>query len=211
MCYGARCAHYRRAQVDHSGRIDPDDLKTSFAYKLFKEIAPERNLKLTAVTGKVQHNATTGHALVEHEDLVDEDMDVSEARSAYTGSRRHLNQRYALLRSSNSDTRIATEEAKYRANPTLPATTPLEQYAKEVAEWENSGGAARKARLIDTQATRAAALNKLRNTGQEPDMPKYGKFIYTYKKHLLKIVSKYGRRNDPDIRPMTVLYEGPLL
>ena len=70
---------------------------------------------------------------------------VSEARSAYTGSRRPLNERYAQLRSSNSDTRIATEEAKYRANPTLPATTPLEQYAKDVADWENSGGAARKA------------------------------------------------------------------
>ena len=34
--------------------IDADDIKTSFAYKLFKELAEERKLKMTAVTGKIQ-------------------------------------------------------------------------------------------------------------------------------------------------------------
>ena len=212
MCYGARCTRYQRAQVDHMGMIPANDIKTSFAYKLFKDLAQVRSLKMTAVTGKIQHDSTSGRALVEHEDMIDENMEFAEAAKAQTVSKGPLNQQYSQLTSSGTSvSTINTEVAKYRANPTLAATTPLEQYAKDLVNWENSGGTAMKARVASAQAAKGAAVANLRGANQDENMHKYGKFIYTYKNNVLKIVSKYGKLNDPVIVPMKVLYQGPLL
>ena len=212
MCYGARCARYQRATVNHQGMVATNDLKTSFAYQLFKELAQTRQVKMTAVTGKIQHDATSGRALVEHEDMIDENMEFAEAAKAQTVSKGPLIGQYnALLQSGNSVATINAEAAKYRSNPALAAANPLQQYAKDLVTWERSGGDAIKARVATAQAAKRTATTNLTQAGQEENMPKYGKFIYTYKNNILKIVSKYGKPNDGVIVPMTVLYQGPLL
>jgi hypothetical protein len=212
MCYGARCAHYQKAQVDHMGMIPANELSTSFAYRLFKDLAQARILKLTAVTGKIQHDATSGWGLVEHEDLIDENMEFAEAARAQTVSKGPLIQQYnSLLQNGNSVTSINTEVTKYRNNPGLVANTPLQQYAKDLVNWENTGGNAIKARVANAQQAKRTAGDNLQLAGQTENMHKYGKFIYTYKSGVLKIVSKYGKPNDPVMVPMTVLYQGALL
>jgi hypothetical protein len=212
MCYGARCARYQRATVDHMGTIAANDLKTSFAYRLFKELAQTRQIKMTAVTGKIQHDSTSGRGLVEHEDMIDENMEFAEAAKAQTVSKGPLIGRYnALIQGGTSAGAITTEAAKYRADSTLAAATPLQQYAKDLVAWENSGGNAMKARVVNAQAAKQTAASNLRKTGQDENMPKYGKFIYTYKNNILTIVTKYGKPTDGAMVPMTVLYQGALL
>jgi hypothetical protein len=210
-CYGARYARYQRAQVDHTGMIADDDLRTSFAYQLFKELVEGRKVKLTAVTGKIQHETTQGCALVEHEDMIDENMEFSEAARAQTVSKGDLIGRYNALLKNNTATVINAEVKNFRDHPTLVAVTPLQHYAQDLVNWENTGGNAIMARVRDAKAAKDAAAQRITSAGQNTDMRKYGKFIYAYKNGILKIVSKYGKVNDPVIVPMTVLYQGPLL
>jgi hypothetical protein len=211
MCYGARCARYQRAQVDHMGMMASNDLSTSFAYRLFKELAQVRGVKMTAVTGKIQHDSTSGRALVEHESMIDENMEFSEAAKAQTVSKGPLIAQYNALLGGNPVAQINAEVAKYRANPGLVAVTPLEHYAKDLVTWENSGGNAVKARVDGARIAKQTALTALNQAGQEQEMHKYGKFIYTYKGGILQIVSKYGKPNDAVMVPMKVLYQGVLL
>jgi hypothetical protein len=85
MCYGARCKDYRSANVNHQGAIDIGNLKTSFAYRLLYELVQQGySPALSAVTGKIQHDHTSGRALVEKEELIDINMELAESMRAYT-------------------------------------------------------------------------------------------------------------------------------
>jgi hypothetical protein len=85
MCYGARCKDYRSANVNHQGAMDIGDLKTSFAYRLMYELVQlNRTPLISAVTGKIQHNNTTGRALVEREELIDVNMELAESMRTFT-------------------------------------------------------------------------------------------------------------------------------
>jgi hypothetical protein len=78
MCYGARSATWQHALADHQGRMSPQILATSFAYRLFKEICTLRNVRLTARTGRVNHNPGTGVVNVEEDMAIDEYIDMDE-------------------------------------------------------------------------------------------------------------------------------------
>ena len=85
MCYGARCKDYRSANVNHQGAMSIDNLKTSFAYRLVYELVQlGYSPLLTAVTGKIQHDNTSGRALIEHEELIDVNMELAVASKQYT-------------------------------------------------------------------------------------------------------------------------------
>jgi hypothetical protein len=85
MCYGARCKNFRSKNVNHQGLIDEDDLRTSFAYRLFYELVHRGYSPiLSAVTGKIQHDSTSGRALVEREELIDVNMDLAEIQRQFT-------------------------------------------------------------------------------------------------------------------------------
>ena len=166
---------------------------------------------MTAVTGKIQHETTQGCALVEHEDMIDENMEFSEAARAQTQSKGDLVGRYKTLLNTNTASAINAEVKRFREHPGTIAITPLQQYAQDMVNWENADGNAIMARVKDAKAAKDAAAQNLISAGQNTDMRKYGKFMYTYKSGTLKIVSKYGKMNDPVMLPMTVLYQGPLL
>lgn len=85
MCYGARCKNFKSAVVNHQGLIDIDDLKTAFAYRLVYELHQlGHNPTVTAVTGKIQHDSTSGRALIEREELIDVNMDLAEASRTFS-------------------------------------------------------------------------------------------------------------------------------
>ena len=50
VCFGARSQNYR---VNHDGDLAEEDIKSSFAYKFFKEICTKADVTLTARTGSV--------------------------------------------------------------------------------------------------------------------------------------------------------------
>lgn len=85
MCYGARCKDYRSANVNHQGAMDIGNLKTSFAYRLVYELVQlGRTPLMSAVTGKIQHDSTSGRALVEREELIDVNMELAELSRQFT-------------------------------------------------------------------------------------------------------------------------------
>lgn len=85
MCYGARCKDYRSSNVNHMGAMKIGDLKTSFAYRLTYELAQAGYRQtVSAVTGKIQHDSTSGRALVEREELIDVNMELAETMRQFT-------------------------------------------------------------------------------------------------------------------------------
>lgn len=85
MCYGARCRDFRSANVNHQGAMGINDLRTSFAYRLVYELAQlGYRQTLSAVTGKIQHDSTSGRALIEKEELIDVNMELAEASRTFT-------------------------------------------------------------------------------------------------------------------------------
>lgn len=85
MCYGARCKDYRSANVNHQGAMSIGDLKTSYAYRLAYELTQLGfRQTISAVTGKIQHDNTSGRALIEKEELIDVNMELAEAMRTFT-------------------------------------------------------------------------------------------------------------------------------
>ncbi|HZU24801.1 MAG TPA: hypothetical protein VFA04_04725 [Bryobacteraceae bacterium] len=222
MCYGARCRNYRRAQIDHMGAIASADLATSFAYQLYKPLAQTLSVRMSAVTGKIQHDNTSGRALVEVEEMIDENMEFAEAAKAQTQSKGPLLAQLKNLQASGvKESEIKQKEAYYRLNPNAWAATPVEVYAKGLIAWENNAwtdasgqnwtGTQLKQRVENAKGAKRTAIQNLQANNMDEMMPKYGKFIYTYKSGVLKIVSKYGNPGGTNVGPGTVLYQGALL
>ena len=189
MCYGARCREWRSAKVNHMGMVHQDDLRTSFAYGLFYHLVQTQslNVRLTALTGKIQHESTTGQALVEHEDMIDINMDIAELDKAKRASM------------------IAA------VGQLLPQDQQDETYKANYAAWKTGAGKDLLAQANQLRKDRKDLASNLYKTGQNDMMGKYGKFLYNYSAGTLHIISKYGNPNDVNMKPGTVLYSGGLL
>lgn len=189
MCYGARCKRYLSADVNHQGMIPQQDLVTSFAYRLYYRLVHDHAIKarLSAVTGKIAHDSSTGGALVEVEEMIDLNMEFSEANSAKLASMKAVVGAPKALNEQDDD------------------------YKAKYAAWSKSDeGSALSKRVKDAQAARNAAVAKLPVAKGSGSMHKYGKIEYRLEKSVLAIVSKYGD-TATTLAPGTVLYSGPLL
>jgi hypothetical protein len=67
VCFGARSADFNK---NHDGNLEPADIKSSFAYKFFKEICTKADITITARTGSVSFDSKTGRSLVQTEAAV---------------------------------------------------------------------------------------------------------------------------------------------
>ena len=79
VCFGARSANFR---VNHDGKLDKEDIKSSFAYKFFREICTKADVIMTARTGSVSFDDKTGRSLVQTEAAVQADIELGEIRAA---------------------------------------------------------------------------------------------------------------------------------
>lgn len=189
MCYGARCRNYLSANVNHQGMIPQADLVTSFAYRLFYRLVHDHAIKarLSAVTGKVSHDSQTGGAMVEVEEMIDLNMEFSEANKDKLASMRE-----AVGAPKPLNEQDATYKAKYDA-------------------WSSSpGGAALTQRVKTAQQARKAVADNLPTEKGSGSMLKYGKIEYRLKAGKLIIASKYGD-SAAGLKAGTVLYSGELL
>jgi hypothetical protein len=189
MCYGARCKNYLSAEVNHQGMISPEDLATSFAYRLFYHLFRDHGtlIRLSAVTGKISHDSQTGNAMVEVEEMIDLNMEFSEANSAKLAS---------MKQAVGAPKPVHEQDAAYKAN---------------YAAWSaGSEGAALMQRVKKAQTDRKNVLDSLPQEKRSGTMHKYGKIEYRTKGSKLAIASKYG---DPGsgLKAGTVLYSGDLL
>lgn len=189
MCYGARCRDYMSANVNHQGMIPQADLVTSFAYRLFYALVHDHNVRasLSAVTGKISHDSQTGGAMVEVEEMIDLNMEFSEANSAKLTSMRAA---VGELKPLNE------QDAAYKANFDAWKTSP--------------GGAATSQRVQTAQAAKKATLAGLPMQKSSGAMHKYGKIEYRVKGATLSIRSKHGD-GATGLAAGTALYTGALL
>jgi hypothetical protein len=187
MCYGARCRTYQSAMVNHQGMIPQAELVTSFAYKLFHALHGQgiKN-RLSAVTGKISHDSKTGAAMVEVEEMIDLNMEFSEAKTA----------KLASMKATVGEPKAQDkQDAAYKEN---------------YKTWTTSaGGAAVIQRFNTAQQALKAGQAKLPK-GSDGTMHKYGKLEYRLKGDKLTIATKYGD-STTGLKPGTVLYSGPLL
>lgn len=71
ICYGARSA---RHTADHNGDLTANDIKSSLAYQVFKEVSQTRDVVITARTGAVSFNESTGASEVQTESAIDAEL-----------------------------------------------------------------------------------------------------------------------------------------
>lgn len=189
MCYGARCKNYLSADVNHQGMIPQSDLVTSFAYRLYHALVQTHSIdaRLSAVTGKISHDSTTGGAMVEVEEMIDLSMEFSEANSAKLASMKAV------------------------VGQPKPLNQQDDTYKANYKTWNTSDeGIATTKRVQDAQKARSDMLATLPTPKKSGAMHKYGKIAYRLKGGTLTIISKYGD-SATSLKAGTVLYSGPLL
>lgn len=194
MCYGGRTSNYLTVNLDHQGQIPANSLKTSFAYKFFREICTYRKVRMTARTGAVAFNSQTGQSMVEQEVSIDARVqkeeflrgpDITPKVEAWQAERK----KHGMI-TTDWDTWQALNK-KFKDSSTLPAQNDLERIIKDYQD------------IIRTKMI----YQDVMETNQ--DLAKYGKIVYIYDSYGLTIVNKYGK--PPDIPPGYILYQGRVL
>ena len=190
MCYGARCKEYKSSNVDHQGMIPQAHLVTSFAYRLFHALVSDHGIKtrMSAVTGKIQHDSGTGMALVEHEDVIDVNMEIAEADKAKRESMKSA-VGGVLLPQDRQDATYKLNESGWKTG--------------------DEGKGLLKA-SADARASRDNILKNLSAVGHNQAMRKYGKIQYLVKGGKLTIITKYGD-STRGMKAGTAIYSGPIL
>jgi hypothetical protein len=188
MCYGARCRRYLTADVHHQKRIANADLVTSFAYRLFHELVDTYSLdvRLSAVTGKISHEESSGRAMVEVDEMIDVSMAFSDA-----------------VRDRKDAMTAAVGGALLPLNEQSPA------YKQQVEDWKASpDGVAKNQAYVDARLAKDAMAGQLgaRSFG----LAKYGKIEYRKWGRGIRIASRYGDTTT-GLRAGAVLYSGPIL
>jgi len=191
MCYGARTEHFR---LNQQGDLPADEIKSSFAYKFFSKLCVARKVRMTARTGAVQMDPSTGHSMVESEESVNaradqEDFLRAREEEAVFDNIKDLKARMTTKAggaSEESAQRWMALEARYKATPDAAANTDEERIIKTYQ-----------------QAVRRKKEYQAIMDGN-PDKTKFGKIVYTYSDNVLIIRCKYPE-------PGVNLYSGPLL
>ena len=183
MCYGARTLTYRAAQLDHQGMIPIQDLRTSFAYKLFRIILSGRGVRMTARTGAVAFDNATGVSTVEHETSIDARIDKENfLRQPHIRPATQANRQRELQAAQGGNAsydQFQQLSRGFRANPGRVAVTGQERDIKAYQDIMRQ-----KQAYVDIMEA---------NT----DRTKYGKLVYTYRAGTLEIVNKYGNGGQP--------------
>jgi hypothetical protein len=189
MCYGARSASFEK---NHEGTLTTGDLASSFAYKFFKLLCPNRKIRMTARTGFTGFNEQNGHSEVCTEAAVTAEIDWRELQDAgdSAAKQKASNDAFLRLRTELAKTQrpneaidAATARQKGLIDGTIPAVTADETAMKEFGQLQ--------------------AKNRALREQKQQVKEKYGKFVYHYSANVLKIFRKY-----PDLEE---LYSGPLL
>lgn len=201
MCYGARTDTYYSRDLDHQGMVPPAQLKTSFAYKLYKYLCDGhgRNIRMTARTGAVAFDEKTGGSSVEQEAAID----IALEKEEYLRSPR-VQQLVARWKQYKDESWEESEKKglkwmgvddKYRKNP--------KAYASPFSGMKLAGKAYHQmlARKNDYQMRKDLFH----------DLTKYGKLVYESDgAGGVRITNKYGVIGT-GIGPATILYSGPFI
>jgi hypothetical protein len=176
MCYGARSGS---SGTNHEGVLTTTQLKNSFAYPFYREICTVITVALTAYTGAIGFDESTGRALVQTETAIGYEIQDNELQQSllirragepYDGLkdtyfRRHGNVDGFL----EMETRVFTEINRRRTDWSMASETEI---------------VIRNYYLIMNRVTE---LTKLKGESKG----KYGKFKYLYYRGEVNIIRRY--------------------
>jgi hypothetical protein len=191
MCYAARS---QQADLDHNGQIPVNELKSSFAYKFFRNICVARRVRMSARTGAVSNDANLNHT-VETEEEVFKLLAKQQATQLRNLNKATMDQQKTdLLRQKGLSVQQFDQELKkFLDNPNRIANGEVETFAKQY--------------IIYTPYMAGFIQNKF-DQSKLGNRSKYGKLLYTYSGGILEIISRYDTGNHG---ANYSLYKGPLL
>ena len=191
MCYGARSSN---AKLDHDGRISPTDLKTSFAYKLFRTICVGRNVRMSARIGLVRTDYMTNF-LVETEEGTRKQILYQESFQLQGMNKVTMDQKKIELctRKHISAELFDTIVKQFAMTPTKEPNGELQKFAKQYVIYSDH---------LKTFIDNSVSPEKIKDRSQ------YGKLIYKYSNGTLEIISRYDLTSDG---LAYTLYKGALL
>lgn len=201
MCYAARCARARSTDVDHEGQIDKSDLKTSFAYRVFREVCTLRNVRMTARTGAVGMDGPSGKMTVEEELAVDAHLDKTDLIQQMnpTALIADYKQAQTAICKIDGGTSFVAITDLLKKNPDAVINTPI----GAPNDFDQHLNALRA--QYRYEARRKQFQDIIQSKG---NAHKYGKFMYDYKGSTLTVTNVYGSSK---LGAGSKIYEGSLL
>ena len=163
MCFGARSKRYL---LHHEGHLEEQDVKSSFAYKFYKELCTQRHVFMTARTGAVSFAEHDGGSLVQSEaavgaDIEFETMQKAERTEVIAYQYKELYESH-FLKEKNVNALNKMESAIH---------TEIE---KGRTDWSSASG---QQRVIIRYLTLKKEVGRL-SAVKDKSLPKYGKFTY---------------------------------
>jgi hypothetical protein len=184
-CFGARA---RAHEVDHTAALRGQDVKSSFAYKLYKRVCLRRSILMTARTGSVAFDENTGRSLVQTEEAVQAEAEFNALQDALETKKIAELHENLWMRSNN--------------RPELRRQQEL--IAREIedgrTDWSMASGT--ELILIKHQMMRRKIQKLTESKDQMSE--KQGKFVYSFepKDQKVAVMRKYPKRE--------IIYYGPL-
>lgn len=192
MCYGARTANFRSTALNHQGMIPFNDLRTSFAYKLYSRVARMRRMRMTARTGAVSFDSHTGVSKVEDELSIDAriDKEIFLRRPEIIPGTQAFKQARNLAASNGTPALAEFDRLKtsFEQDPHKLANTAEEIIIKNYTN------------ILRTKQQYSDIMDA------HPDSAKYGKLVYTYQNSILTISSSYANNGG-----RLTLYQGSMV
>lgn len=187
MCYGARSQNFRKK---HDGQLDETDLKSSFAYKFYKELCRTYRITMTARTGSVHFNSQTGKSMVQTETATEAEFDKAEFQSS--PGTKLVSTNYETLQEQMWNSGRLDEFYQMQEGILRLSGRPDSQDERVIYDFHN----------VQRQATHLESTS-----GQSAS--KYGKFVYEYNPDTqqIRITRKYDSHGN---KVFQVLYEGAL-
>jgi hypothetical protein len=185
VCFGARSQNFRK---DHTGALSRVDIESSFAFKFYRRIYRKANVTMTARTGSVSFDTSTGRSLVQTEAAVQAEADdavIQAADETKRVARDYKQLRKFLMTKEREGQQIFFDmEERFDSNINAGARNPAERIVKRHAQIVHQ--------VSELQAAKAA------------DVPKYGKFVYKSIGSRIQVYRKYSASGEP---VMQLLYD----
>lgn len=202
MCFGARSDDFDK---DHK-KLKKITWNNSFAFKLYSALCTKINVRMTARTGELQFNPSTGKSEVQSESAIqgdiekeklDEDTKYKELKEWYYKEKVKFFGNKTLPIHNKIVTGIETTMLTVKdAGDKLTALEKLEQEVLEKDfEKQEEDGASLK--LYLHYLIEAVAIDSKRGEFKG----KFGKLVYSYKDKKVTIISKYDNKK--------IVFQGP--
>lgn len=184
VCYGARSENFKK---DHEGKLSAQDIRSSFAFKFYKELmkCSKADITMTARTGAVGFD-NQGRSIVQTEAAVK--AEIADREMQLLKRTHEVNDAYQRLD---------------QACKTIQELETLQQLGQDLVTGRVQPTNAKERVILEYMQIKGKAANY--TIAKEQKKKKYGKFIYTTRKGKIEVFRKY---DSSGTKVMEQLYSG---